>query len=208
MKNKKNAALLAAATPALVLVATYIPPSVFAQGEGEKRLQASLSIERHLQSQWPLLFPAAGDYVRYDITVKNTGQSGIGGRSLWVNFVPVQDGDDNNNSSGGGRQEIGSSAKFEVPLLAPGASTQLHVGPFKLHGDGNHALYLGIDKDGDAKSPDDVALNTQPGVPVDSVFAFDPAAAAALPAGIVIAAAGAALLGWLFLFSYPRKKRH
>lgn len=188
--NNNKPALLAAALALLLLLWQACAPA-FAQEKGE---QASLSLERHRQSQG--LFPVAGDYVRYDVTVKNTGQSAIEGRSLWVNFVPLQ---------GGGRAE-GSSARFEVPLLAQGASAQLHVGPFKLHGAGEHALYVGINRQGDVKSPDDVALNTKPGTPVDTVTALDPAAAAALPAGMGIAAAGVALLAWLFF--YARKRRH
>lgn len=153
--------------------------------------QASLTLERHVQSQG--LFPVQGDYVLYDITVKNTGTQTIEGRSLWVSFVPVQ-------AAG----EAGSSARFEVPALAPGTSALLHAGPFKLHGAGRHALYVGINKAGDAKSPDDVALNTAPGAPVDSVDALDPAIATAIPAGAGMAAGGVALLAWLF---FARKRR-
>jgi hypothetical protein len=177
----KKLALLAAA--ALVLLAATIAACVSADASAQSG-QAELSLERHVQSQG--LFPAAGDYVRYDITVKNTGPSAIEGMSLWVNFVPVQGSD------------VGSSARFEVPLLAPGASAQLHLGPFKLHSAGEHALYLGINRAGDAKSPDDIALNIKPGVPVDSVTALEPAVVAVLPAGVGIAAAGTGLLAWLF----------
>lgn len=178
---KRNKLALLAAVPVfllLLLLWWHIPASA-----QETRGQAELSLERHVQSKG--LFPAAGDYVRYDVTVKNIGSSSIEERSLWANFVPVQNG-------GGGDVEEGSSARFEVPSLAPGASAQLHLGPFKLHGAGEHVLYVGINREGDAKSPDDVALNTRPGVPVDSVSALDPAAAAALPAGMGIAAAGVA----------------
>ncbi|AIF83502.1 conserved repeat protein [Candidatus Nitrososphaera evergladensis SR1] len=160
----------------------------FAQEESGQA--AELSLERQVQSQG--LFPAAGDYVRYDVTIRNTGPSAIEGRSLWVDFVPMRGGHE------------GSSAKFEVPLLAPGASAQLHLGPFKLHDAGEYALYVGINRGGDATSPDDLALNTQPDVPLDSVTALDPITAMALPAGMGIAAAGVALLAWLF---YARKRR-
>lgn len=183
----KKLALLAAAA-LMLLVATIVAcGSAHASAQSG---QAELSLERHVQSQG--LFPAAGDYVRYDVTVKNTSPSAIEGMSLWVNFVPVQGSD------------VGSSARFEVPLLAPGASTLLHLGPFKLHSAGEHALYLGINRAGDAKSPDDIALNTKPGVSVDSVTALEPAVIAVLPAGVGIAAAGTGLLAWLFF--YVRKK--
>jgi hypothetical protein len=176
----KKLALLAA-TSLVLLAAIMMCVSADASAQSG---QAELSLERHVQSQG--LFPAAGDYVRYDVTVKNTGPSAIEGMSLWVNFVPVQG------------NEVGSSARFEVPLITPGASTLLHLGPFKLHGAGEHALYLGINRAGDAKSPDDIALNTKPGVAVDSVTALEPAVIAVLPAGVGIAAAGAGLLAWLF----------
>ena len=73
----------------------------------------------------------------------------------------------------------------------------------QLHAAGEHALYLGINRAGDAKSPDEVALNTKPGAPVDSVTAFEPAAAAVFLAGAGLAAAGVGLLAWLF---YVRKR--
>lgn len=182
-----NLALLAAAVAFAFLAAiTTCISNASAQGG-----QAELSLERHMQSQE--LLPAAGDYVRYDVTIKNTGQSAIKGMSLWVKFAPVQG------------SELGSSAKFEVPLVATGGSAQLHLGPFKLHEAGEHVLYVGINKAGDAQSPDEVALNTKPGVPVDSVTALEPAAAAALPVGIGIAASGVGILAWVFF--YVRKKR-
>lgn len=177
---------LALLASAVVLLAA---PSMCISAASAQSGQAELSLERHVQSQG--LFPAVGDYVRYDITIKNTGLSTIEGMSLWVNFVPVQ------------ANNAGSMAKFEVPLLAPGTSTQLHLGPFKLHAAGEHALYLGINRAGDAKSPDEVALNTKPGAPVDSVTAFEPAAAAVFLAGAGLAAAGVGLLAWLF---YVRKR--
>jgi len=177
-------ALLAAATLALLAAALCVSDASAQSGRAE------LSLERRVQSQG--LFPATGDYVGYDVTIKNTGPSAIEGMVLWVKFVPAQGA------------EVGSSARFEVPLIAPGASAQLHLGPFKLHGAGDHALYLGINKAGDAKSPDEVALNTKPSVPVDSITALEPVAAVVLPAGIGLAATGAGLLAWLF---YAKKRR-
>lgn len=154
----------------------------------QEEMSAVVSVERHVQSQG--LFPAAGDYVQYDVTVTNSGQSEIAGQSLWVRL-----------ESEGGRTD--SQASFSIPALAPGQSVQIYAGPFKTHEAGRHSLYLGINGLGSPEQDNEVALSVPLSVPADSFAVYSPAFAVALPVGAGLAAAGAAILV-VFLF---RRKR-
>jgi hypothetical protein len=151
----------------------------------QQDMQAELSLERTVQSAG--LLPAAGEYVRYDLVITNSGGSEIAGQKLWVDFAPAQG--------------EGTSAVFTVPAVPPGKSVQLHLGPFKMHEAGEHFLALGMNAQGDPNAPDEVSLDT--GRPADSVTAYSPALAATLPVGIGVAAAGAGLVGW----SFARRKK-
>jgi hypothetical protein len=182
------------ALPSLLILLLSWPLliSCFAQ---ERSGQASLSVKRHIQSKGP--FPVAGDYVFYDIQIKNVGLSAVASRSLWVNFVPVH--------SNMVLTTAGTSSKFEVPSLAPGASVQLHLGPFKLHTAGEYALYVGIvNSSGNEKGSNDIEINIDPQVPVDSVIALEPAVAGMIPVGMGVALAGVILLTWML---YLRKNK-
>ena len=151
----------------------------------QQDMQAELSLERTVQSAG--LLPAAGEYVRYDLVIANSGGSEIAGQKLWVDFSPA-------------RGE-GTSAVFTVPALPPGKSVQLYLGPFKMHEAGEHFLTLGMNAQGDPGAPDEVSLGIAG--PADSVTAYSPALAATLPVGIGVAAVGAGLVGW----SFARRKR-
>lgn len=154
----------------------------------QEEMSAAVSVVRHIQSQG--LFPAAGDYVQYDITITNSGQPEIAGQSLWVRL-----------ESEGGRTD--SQASFSIPALSPGQSVQIHAGPFKTHESGQHSLYLGINDLGSPEQDDEVVLSMPTGVPADSFDVYPPAFALALPVGAGLAAAGTAILV-VFLF---RRKR-
>ncbi len=166
---------LTAVNIAVVLLALTLLPAL-----AQQDMQARVSLERTVQ--YPGLLPVAGDYVRYDITIENTGTLPIGGQKLWVEFSP--------------EQGEGSSAVFEMPAIAPGDSAQLHIGPFKMHSAGEHLLTLGVNSQGDPSLPDDVALDIAG--PADSVTAYSPSVATALPAGMGLIAAGAGFIVWHF----------
>lgn len=146
----------------------------------QQEMQATVSIERTVQYQG--LLPAAGDYVRYDITITNTGSLPIEGQKLWVDLAPAG--------------EQGDAAVFSVPQIEPGKSVQIHAGPFKMHAAGEHLLSLGINRQGDRGLPDDLTLDITG--EADSVTAYSPAVAATLPVGMGLIFAGAGFIAWHF----------
>lgn len=149
---------------------------VFAQGAGAS---AELDVVRHVQSSG--LLPAAGEYVRYDVTVRNTGADPIEGQKLWVRFVSAS-------------EITGSAASFSIAYIAPGESRQFHLGPFKMPESGDYYLYLGINGDGRTGVAGSVDLNYLPDQSSDTITAYDPAVVTLVPVGAAIAAAGAALV--------------
>jgi len=151
-------------------------------------MSVDISVSRSVQSQG--LLAAAGDYVRYEITVTNSGRSEIADQSLWVRLA-----------SEGGRTN--SQASFSVPDLEPGQSAQIHAGPFKTLEAGQHFLYLGINSHGSPDAPDGVSTNLPAGAPADSFLVYSPALATALPVGAGLAAAGAVIISVIFF----RRKR-
>jgi hypothetical protein len=159
----------------LALLAVAVLPALAQQG-----MQAELSISRTVQSQG--LLPAVGDYVRYEVTIENTGSLPIEDQKLWVRFAPAQG--------------EGSSAVFQLPDIAPGTSAQLHLGPFKMHSAGEHLLALGANSEGDPSLPDGIVLNVSG--QADPVTAYSPTVAATLPAGMGLIAAGAGFIVWHF----------
>lgn len=169
---------------ALCAVAVVAAGTAWAQGEAS----ADISVSRHIQSQG--LLPSAGDYVQYEVTVTNSGQSAISGQSLWVKLV-----------SEGGRTN--SQASFSIQSLEPGQSAQIHAGPFKTLEDGGHFFYIGINSQGSPEEPDSVTTNLAPGAPADSFAVYSPAFATTLPIGAGLAAAGAAIISIIFF----RRKR-
>ena len=165
---------------ALCAISTFmVVCAAWAQGE----LSADISVSRNIQSRG--LIVATGDYVQYEITVTNSGQSEINGQSLWVRL----------ETEGG---KTSSQASFSIPRLALGQSAQIHAGPFKTHEAGEHSLYLGINSQGSPEKPDSVSTNLAPGAPVDSFIVYSPALATSLPIGAGLAAAGAAIISIIF----------
>jgi hypothetical protein len=162
-------------TALVTLLALAVLPAL-----AQQDMQAELSISHTVQSQ--NLLPVVGDYVRYDVTIENTGSLPIEGQKLWVRFATAQG--------------EGSDAVFQISYIAPGASAQLHLGPFKMHSAGEHLLTLGANSEGDPGLPNDVALDVSG--PADSVTAYSPAVAATLPASMGLIAAGAGFIVWHF----------
>lgn len=158
----------------LATSATAAAGGAFAQGAGAS---AELDVVRHVQS--PGLLPAAGEYVRYDVTVRNTGGVPIEGQQLWARFAS---------------RTNESASSFSIPYIAPGESRQFHLGPFKMPETGDYYLYLGINGDGTPGVPGSVDLNYLPDQSADTIAAYDPAVVMLVPAGAAIAAAGAALV--------------
>lgn len=158
------------------------------QAQAQSEMSADISISRHVQSQG--LLPAVGDYVRYEISVTNSGQSAIAGQSLWVRL-----------ESEGGRTN--STASFSISSLEPGSKTVIHAGPFKTLEAGEHHLFVGINEDDDPSQEDDVLTNLAAGRPADSFGVYSQALATTIPVGIGIASAGAIILTVVF----SRRKR-
>lgn len=148
---------------------------------GEESLAAELQISRELQSD--NLVPVVGDYVSYEVTMKNIGGSTIEGQRLWTHFV-----------SANGKTD--SKATFSIPPIEPDSDTTLHIGPFKMLESGDHCLYLGANNDGDLEMPNHVALNYLPNQCTDSITSYTSAFATLFPVGAVLALAGTVFLGW------------
>jgi hypothetical protein len=153
--------------------------------------QAAASAEVILvrKFQTPGLFPVEGQYVSYGATVKNIGSVTLRGESLWATFRSSEGKD-------------GSQASFQIPALLPGQSKELRLGPFKMVGSGQHSLYLGINRSGNAEEPNDLQLNYSAQAAANSFVVYSPATATAMPAGVAVAAAGVAILAL-----YMRKRR-
>jgi hypothetical protein len=109
------------------------------------------------------ILPRVNDYVSYDFTIKNISSEPLQNQSLWVTFVS-----ESNVTS--------VHTKFHLPLVQPNAQTLLHLGPFKMREAGQNSLYLGINRDGDSSLANDVSLNLNLEMPVDSVTVYDQAA--------------------------------
>lgn len=147
----------------------------------QQEMQAEVALERTVQYQG--LLPVVGDYVRYDITITNTGSLTIEGQKLWVDFAPAG--------------EQGAGTAFTVPEIAPGASVQIHAGPFKMHTADEHTVALGMNSKGERSLPDEAALNITG--QEDPVTAYTPAVAATLPVGMGLIFAGAGFIAWHFV---------
>jgi hypothetical protein len=154
---------------------------------GQGAASAEVTLVRKFQSSG--LFPVEGQYVGYSATIKNTSVDMMQGEFLWVSFRSVSAGSD-------------SDATFQIPALSPGQSKELSLGPFKMVENGEHRLYLGVNRTCRLGEPNDLALNYAPGSPADSFAVYSPATAISIPAGAAVAAAGAAILAL-----YIKKRR-
>lgn len=177
MHEKHNACLWAA----IGIMCMMVLSLAGSWAQAEQDMSAELEVSRRLQSVG--LVPVVGEYVSYDVMIKNTGGSTIEHQLLWVHFV-----------SDNGKTD--SKATFSIPQLAPDASAELRIGPFKMLASGNHCLYLGANRDGDMEAPNQVTLNYLPDKCADSITSYAPVVATWLPAGAGLVLAGVALLGW------------
>lgn len=161
---------------ALLAVASIL---IAESARAQEAMSIDISVSRQIQSQGVL--PAVGDYVQYDVTVTNSGQSTITDQSMWVRLA---------SDEGGTR----SQAAFSLKDLVPGQSIQIHAGPFKTIKAGEHSFSIGINTTGSPDRADDVMTNLRSGTPADSFIVYSPALATALPVGAGLAAAGAIIL--------------
>jgi hypothetical protein len=118
--------------------------------------------------------PAVGSYVEYEVRLTNEGSLALENQSLRVSLVS-----DGNSTR---------SATYSVPLLGPGDSKILHLGPFKMEEEGEHRLMAELDG---------VALS------LDSFAVYRPEAVQAALVAIPLIAAGAGIVG----FSLYRKRK-
>jgi hypothetical protein len=119
--------------------------------------------------------PAVGSYVEYEVKLTNEGSLVLENQSLRVSLI-----------SDGNRTH--SEATYSVPLLGPGDSKILHLGPFKMEEEGEHRLLAELDG---------AALG------VDSFVVYRPEVFQAALVAIPLIAAGAGIVG----FSLYRKRR-
>jgi len=121
--------------------------------------------------------PVVEGYVEYEVKLTNGGGVALENQSLRVSLV-----------SDGNRTH--ASVAYSVPLLAPGESKILHLGPFKMEEDGEHRLLAELGG---------VALGYKP----DSFVVYRPEAVQAALVAIPLIAAGAGIVG----FSLYRKRK-
>jgi hypothetical protein len=120
--------------------------------------------------------PVVDSYVEYEVRLDNNGGAALEDRTLEVSLVS-DDG-------------IDSSAAYSVPLISPGGSMTLHLGPFKMEGEGDRRLVAELDGAALSFEPDSFTVYRQ-----ESIYA--------LLIAIPLIAAGAGLVG----FSIYRKRR-
>jgi hypothetical protein len=138
--------------------------------------------------------PLVHHYVRYDITIKNTGNVPLENQLLWTHFV-----------STGGRTN--DSAVFAIPRLFPEETTVVHLGPLKMLEGGEHSLFLGINPEGKMNVPDYVLTNYSPAEPVDSFMVFDTLQLDLAALGISAVAIGSGILAGLLIYRSTRATR-
>jgi hypothetical protein len=163
-------AALAIATAAGLLLLLVLPLAIFAQPASS----AALEITSKRYSAGYL--PATGSYVEYKAKLTNMGAEPIEGQ---LRVLLVSDGNATH-----------SAAEYSVQALAPGESKTLHLGPFRIEGEGSHRLLAEMDG---------VSLDYEP----DSFAAYRPEAIQAALIAIPLIAAGVGLVG----FSLYRKRR-
>lgn len=120
--------------------------------------------------------PVAGGYVEYEARLTNAGSLALENQSLGVSLV-----------SEGNRTH--SEAEYSVPLLRPGDSKTLHLGPFKMEEEGGHRLLAELG--GAGYNPDSFAV-------------YRPEAVQAALVAIPLIAAGAGIAGFSL---YMRRRR-
>ena len=121
--------------------------------------------------------PVVGSYVEYEVRLTNEGTHLIENQSLRVLLVA-----ENNRTN--------SSAEYSLSSIVPGGSMILHLGPFKMEGEGEHRLFAEIDG---------VTLNYKP----DSFRVYRQETLQTTYVAIPLVAAGAGLIG----FSIYQKRR-
>ncbi len=121
--------------------------------------------------------PVVGSYVEYEVRLTNTGEGMIEDQSLRVSLVS-----DSNRTH--------SAASYSVQMLGAGESKTLHLGPFKIEGEGRHQLLAEFGG---------VSLLYKP----DSFTAYRQEAVQTILIAIPLMVAGAGLTG----FSLYRKRR-
>jgi hypothetical protein len=121
--------------------------------------------------------PVVGSYVEYEVRLINEGTHSTENQSLRVSLVA-----ENNMTY--------SSAEYSLSSIAPGESMILHLGPFKMEGEGGHRLFAEIDG---------ATLNYNP----DSFSVYRQEMLQTAYVAIPLVAAGAGLIG----FSIYRKRR-
>lgn len=107
------------------------------------------------------LLPEAHQYVRFDIAIKNMGAGSISNQTLWALFA----------SSGGKTNTLVTHA---LPDINPSETKTIHLGPFKMHEGGQHALYMGINSQSNSSLPIEVDIGKGPGDSFDSFMVYDP----------------------------------
>jgi hypothetical protein len=121
--------------------------------------------------------PVLEGYVEYEARLTNGGGAALENQSLRVSLV-----------SNGNRTH--SSAAYSVPLVGPGESKTLHLGPFKMEEEGGHRLLAELEG---------VALGYKP----DSFVVYRPEAVQAALVAIPLIAAGAGIDGF---YLYRKRK--
>lgn len=172
----------------LTLLLLFSMPASSAQSE--YNASAEISWSKKYPSSG--LAPQVNEYVQYDVSILNIGDTPIENQSLWVAFV-----------SQGGETRV--HTKFSVPLIESGEITMLHLGPFKMRGAGAHSLFLGMNSQGNSSFPNEVNIGHEPNTPVDSFIVYDPMLITVIPLAASLAVAGIAILVGLTYFQ--RRKR-
>jgi hypothetical protein len=143
-----------------------------ASGQQDQDIDMEI-VARHYSSGY---LPVVDSYVEYEVRLENNGEVALEDNILEVSLVS-NDG-------------IDSSAAYSVPLISPGGSMTLHLGPFKMEGEGDRRLVAELEG---------ASLRFEP----DSFTVYRQEATYAILIAIPLIAAGAGIVG----FSIYRKRR-
>lgn len=172
--GRQQAGLIAKTTACLSLFSLLLTLPVAAAGQQSPTDVSMQVVSKHYSSGY---LPVTGSYVEYEVRLENQGEGALENGTLEVSLVSADN-------------ETHSSAAYSVPLLSPGEGKTLHLGPFRMEGEGGHRLIAEMDG---------ATLDYEP----DSFAVYRQEAVHAALVAISLIAAGAGLAG----FSLYRRRK-
>jgi len=111
----------------LLLLTAFLPNAGISSGQHVSQINAEIVSKRYSSGY----FPVVGSYVEYELRLTNEGSNDVENQSLWI----LLKSEDNKTHS---------NAIYSIPVISAHSSKILHLGPFKMEGEGSHQLLSGM----------------------------------------------------------------